>query len=126
MSECHRSRPNLIGILNKWSSKIQAATSQVGSKQAGGSKFLQGTKGAGGGIVEAIETALSSKVCPTHETSSSMLLKLRSARIRHPLFRKRRSWLSSSAERSDRGPIRLSSRGRLESFAEREEEETGG
>lgn len=58
-----RSRPHLVPILNKWSSKIQAATLQLGSKQAGSSKFLASTKGVPG-IVEAIEAGIASKVSP--------------------------------------------------------------
>lgn len=57
------SRPHLVPILNKWSSKIQAATLQLGSKQAGSSKFLASTKGVPG-IVEAIEAGIASKVSP--------------------------------------------------------------
>ena len=56
-----RSRPHLVPILNKWSSKIHAATLQLGSKQAGSSKFLASTKGVPG-IVDAIEAGLASKV----------------------------------------------------------------
>ncbi|OCF34222.1 protein BFR2 [Kwoniella heveanensis BCC8398] len=52
---------HLLPVLNKWSSKIQAASLQLGSKQAGGSKFLQTIKSGAGGIVEAIETGLTNK-----------------------------------------------------------------
>ncbi len=52
----------MLPILNKWSSKIQAASLQMSSKQAGGSKFLQSTKNVTGGIIEAIEAGLASKV----------------------------------------------------------------
>ncbi|WWC91884.1 uncharacterized protein L201_006833 [Kwoniella dendrophila CBS 6074] len=51
----------MLPILNKWSSKIQAASLQLGSKQAGGSKFLQSVKNGSGGVVEAIEVGLASK-----------------------------------------------------------------
>ncbi|WVW86341.1 hypothetical protein I302_108385 [Kwoniella bestiolae CBS 10118] len=51
----------ILPILNKWSSKIQAASLQLGSKQAGGSKFLQSVKSGSGGVVEAIEAGLASK-----------------------------------------------------------------
>ncbi|WWD03974.1 hypothetical protein V865_002034 [Kwoniella europaea PYCC6329] len=51
----------IVPILNKWSSKIQAASLQLGSKQAGGSKFLQSVKNGSGGVVEAIEAGLASK-----------------------------------------------------------------
>ncbi|ADV23884.1 protein BFR2 [Cryptococcus gattii E566] len=56
-----RSHPQLLPILNKWSSKIQAASLQLGSKQAGGSKFLQQMKNGAGGVVEAIESGINSK-----------------------------------------------------------------
>lgn len=56
-----RSHPQLVPILNKWSSKIQAASLQLGSKQAGGSKFLQQMKNGSGGVVEAIESGINSK-----------------------------------------------------------------
>ncbi|WVQ74356.1 protein BFR2 [Cryptococcus sp. DSM 104548] len=52
---------NLIPVLNKWSGKIQAASLQLGSKQAGGSKFLQQMKTGAGGIIDAIETGISNK-----------------------------------------------------------------
>nr|XP_019010496.1 protein BFR2 [Kwoniella pini CBS 10737]OCF49277.1 protein BFR2 [Kwoniella pini CBS 10737] len=51
----------LLPILQKWSTKIQAASLQLGSKQAGGSKFLQSVKSGNGGVVEAIEAGLASK-----------------------------------------------------------------
>jgi hypothetical protein len=50
----------MIPILNKWSTKIQAASIQVSGKQ-GSSKFLQSTKG-NMGIIEAIEAGVASKV----------------------------------------------------------------
>ncbi|WVR09582.1 hypothetical protein IAU60_006652 [Kwoniella sp. DSM 27419] len=53
--------PQILPILTKWSSKIQAASLQLGSKQAGGSKFLQTVKSGAGGIVEAIEAGLAGK-----------------------------------------------------------------
>ncbi|WVO24685.1 protein BFR2 [Cryptococcus decagattii] len=56
-----RSHPQLLPVLNKWSSKIQAASLQLGSKQAGGSKFLQQMKNGAGGVVEAIESGINSK-----------------------------------------------------------------
>ncbi|WOO81014.1 Protein BFR2 [Vanrija pseudolonga] len=49
--------PQLIPILNKWSTKIQAASLQLGAKHAGGSKFLQSTRGATG-VVDAIDASL--------------------------------------------------------------------
>ncbi|KAL1410864.1 rRNA-processing protein bfr2 [Vanrija albida] len=49
--------PQLIPILNKWSTKIQAASLQLGTKHAGGSKFLQSTRGATG-VVDAIDASL--------------------------------------------------------------------
>lgn len=52
----------MLGILNKWSSKIHAASMAVTSKAAGSSKFLQGTKGQTG-VVDAIDAGLASKVC---------------------------------------------------------------
>jgi protein AATF/BFR2 len=56
-------KEQMIPILNKWSTKIQAATLSVGGKAAGSSKFLQGTKGQGQmGVVEAIEAGLSNRV----------------------------------------------------------------
>ncbi|WRT70053.1 uncharacterized protein IL334_007047 [Kwoniella shivajii] len=51
----------MLPILDKWSSKIQAASLQLGSKQAGGSKFLQSIKNGSGGVIEAIEVGLASK-----------------------------------------------------------------
>lgn len=54
----------MLGILNKWSSKIQAASMAVTSKAAGSSKFLQGIKGQTG-VVDAIDAGLASKVCNT-------------------------------------------------------------
>jgi protein AATF/BFR2 len=51
----------MLGILNKWSSKIQVASMAVTSKAAGSSKFLQGTKGQTG-VVDAIDAGLASKV----------------------------------------------------------------
>ncbi|WVQ94872.1 hypothetical protein IAU59_001956 [Kwoniella sp. CBS 9459] len=53
--------PQMLPILSKWSSKIQAASLQLGSKQAGGSKFLQTIKSGAGSVVEAIETGLTNK-----------------------------------------------------------------
>lgn len=47
-------------ILNKWSTKIQAASLQLGSKQAGGSKFMQAARGPTG-VVDAIDAALAQK-----------------------------------------------------------------
>lgn len=61
-TEEDRTRPQMIPILTKWSSKITAASLQLGSKQAGGSKFLQGTKDGSGGIIEAIEASIAAKV----------------------------------------------------------------
>ena len=57
-----RSHPHILPILNKWSTKIQAASLQLGSKQAGPSKFSQSVRSGAGGIVEAIEAGLASKV----------------------------------------------------------------
>ena len=58
-------RPHLIGILNKWSSKINAASMAVTSKAAGSSKFLQSTKGQMS-IVEAIQAGMESRVRILH------------------------------------------------------------
>ena len=55
----YRSHPNMLPILEKWSSKIQAASLQVGSK---GSKFLQSTKTGQDGIMEAIQAGLAGRV----------------------------------------------------------------
>ncbi|TYJ57999.1 hypothetical protein B9479_001358 [Cryptococcus floricola] len=52
---------DLIPVLNKWSGKIQAASLQLGSKQAGGSKFLQQMKTGAGGVIDAIETGINNK-----------------------------------------------------------------
>lgn len=50
----------MLPVLDKWSSKIQAATLQVGAK---GSKFLQSTQsGAQSSITEVIQAGLSSRV----------------------------------------------------------------
>ena len=50
----------MLPILDKWSSKIQAATLQVGSK---GSKFLQSTQNGGqSSITEVIQAGISSRV----------------------------------------------------------------
>jgi len=50
--------PQLLTILHKWSSKINAATSALPSSS---SKFLQGTKGQTG-VVEAIEAGIANRV----------------------------------------------------------------
>lgn len=55
-----RTHPHMLPILEKWSSKIQAASLQVGKQ--GASKFLQSSKTGAGGVIEAIETGLESKV----------------------------------------------------------------
>jgi hypothetical protein len=55
--------PNMLPILEKWSSKIQAATTQVAAK---GSKFLQSTKTGQDGIMEAISTGLENRVSFTY------------------------------------------------------------
>jgi hypothetical protein len=49
----------MLPILEKWSSKIQAATTQVAAK---GSKFLQSTKTGQDGIMEAISAGLENRV----------------------------------------------------------------
>ena len=49
----------MLPILDKWSSKIQAASLQVGAK---GSKFLQSIKTGQDGIMEAIQAGLASRV----------------------------------------------------------------
>lgn len=54
-------RENSLPILNKWSTKIQAATLSIGGKAAGSSKFLAGTKSQMG-VVEAIESGLANRV----------------------------------------------------------------
>ncbi|EJT45538.1 transport-related protein [Trichosporon asahii var. asahii CBS 2479] len=53
------SHPALVPLLAKWSTKIQAATSALGSRAAGGSKLMQGTKPTG--VVDAIDASLSQK-----------------------------------------------------------------
>lgn len=50
--------PQLVPVLNKWSTKIHAASLQLG--KAGGSKFAQATKGAVG-VVEAIDASLAQR-----------------------------------------------------------------
>lgn len=47
--------PQLVPVLNKWSTKIHAASLQLG--KSGGSKFLQSTRGAVG-VVDAIDASL--------------------------------------------------------------------
>lgn len=49
----------LVPLLAKWSTKIQAATSALGSRAAGGSKLMQGAKPSG--VVDAIDASLSQK-----------------------------------------------------------------
>ncbi len=68
-----RAHPLILPILNKWSTKIQAASVQPGSKQVGGSKFLQSTKTGAGGIVEAIEAGLTSKVGVSYTVSPRLI-----------------------------------------------------
>ncbi|WVO16702.1 hypothetical protein L204_104383 [Cryptococcus depauperatus] len=63
---CHL---QLLPILNKWSNKIQAASLQLGSKQAGGSKFLQQMKNSSGSVLEIIEAGLNNK----RETEKTLL-----------------------------------------------------
>lgn len=55
-----RTHPHMLPILEKWSSKIQAASLQVGKQ--GTSKFLQSSKAGAGGVVEAIEAGLDARV----------------------------------------------------------------
>ena len=51
----------MLPILHKWSTKIQAATLQVNSRQAGSSRFLASTRSAPASVVEAIEAGLSAR-----------------------------------------------------------------
>jgi len=50
--------PHMVPILAKWSTKIQAATLALGSRAAGGSKFMAATRG---GVVEAIDASLAQR-----------------------------------------------------------------
>lgn len=50
-----------LPILHKWSTKIQAATLQVNSRQAGSSRFLASTRSAPASVVEAIEAGLAAR-----------------------------------------------------------------
>lgn len=54
----------MMGILHKWSAKINAASLAVTSKAAGSSKFLQSTKGQLS-IEDAIQTGITSRASGT-------------------------------------------------------------
>jgi hypothetical protein len=112
--------PNMLPILEKWSSKIQAATTQVAAK---GSKFLQSTKTGQDGIMEAISAGLENRVSFTYSFLPDMQGLMEIERECQTPHRIRRNRLQIPPPRSHRIQIRSSTLRPLTPPSRKEEKE---